>query len=302
MKAFINMMLAIFFMFTCMQVVAKSKEDSPVDNKSTYHIGDNIDLVTATDVRYSSPRIVVKLTYPRLASSDDSSEQEENTNSMRINAFNEQVTRIINEEIDDFKTKVQNAADYQKTLEKSKIKNRLTFDFNSAIVNLDEQPIISIRFVAQGYVSGMKQPFRRYRSLNFDMETGNEIQLADIFKADSDYFNVIAEYANDVLSKKLRSYNPASSTAPSADQFRNWNINLRGIRITFDPETIAPAQYGSQTILVPYAKINEIINSDSALGRCLKHKRHCLGEHLLTGGFLDEAANTSHGRLDPLLT
>lgn len=301
MKIFIQTLLTLFLISTALPAIAKSKEDSPVDNKSTYHISDNIDLVTTTDIKYTLPRTVIKLTYPRLTSSDDSANQEENSN-LRINAFNEQVARIINEEVTDFKNKVQEAAEAQKSLPKSKIKNRLTVDFNSAIINLDDQPIISIRFVAQGYVAGMKEPFRHYRSLNFDMEAGSEIQLADIFKADSDYFNVIAEFANDVLSKKLRSYSPSSSTAPSADQFKNWNINLRGIRITFDPATIAPAQYGSQTILVPYAKIKEIINSDSALGRCLQHKRHCLGEHLLTGGFLDEAANTSHGRLDPLLT
>lgn len=297
-------------LFSCTALMASNvycltKVDSPVDNKSTYHISNNVDLVTTTDMQYGPKKMTIKLVYPRLASSDDSN-SENVTESvddsvLKMNSFNEQVTRVINEEIARFKEQVANYADVQKTMDKSKLKNRLTIDYSSAVVNLDDQPILSIRFVAQGYVSGMKQPFRWYRSLNFDFGDGRELSLSDLFKQDSDYLATIAEYANQILGKKLRGYTPANSMSPSDNQFANWNINLNGIRITFDPDTIAPASYGSQTILIPYTKFKDLINPESAFGQCLKHRKHCMGEHLLTGGFIDEAANSNHSRLNPAL-
>lgn len=293
----IRLLIVILTVLLAGNAHSLTREDSPVDNKSTYHISDNVDLVTTTDMQYGSKKMTIKLVYPRLANSDDSADDNNidmNDSSSKINAFNEQVTRVINEEIARFKEQVASQDSVQSAMNKDKIKNRLTIDFSSAVINLDEQPILSIRFVAQGYISGMKKPFRRYRSLNFDFGEGRELRLSDLFKSDSDYLTTIADYANKELGKKLRGYTPSNSMAPSDDQFANWNINLNGIRITFDPDTIAPASYGSQTILIPYSKFKDIFNSESSFGQCMQHRKHCLGEHLLTGGFIDEAAYSSH--------
>jgi hypothetical protein len=272
--------------------IATAKEDAPIDNKSTYHITDDIDLVSSNDIQYEKPKIMIKMIYPRLTSSNDSDDKtDSNDDTLKIEAFNTQVTSLIKEEISNFKLRVEEAQAYQQTLEKSKVKNRLTLDYNSAIINLEDQPIISIRFIMQGYVTGMKQPFRRFRTLNFDIDAGSEIQLADLFKPDSNYFEVMSEYADSALAKILRGKDGASAVVLTPENFNNWNINLSGIRITFDEATVAPANAGSQSILIPYGKLKGLINPDSALGRCLEHRTRCMRDHLLTGGFIDEAAN-----------
>lgn len=292
---------------------AGSGEDSPVDNKSTYHISDSIDLVSANDIQYEKPKVVIKLVYPKFSNSNDSDVSAENTDtptntpsepagssSIIIDAFNQAVTKVIREEITAFKQQVADAQTYQHTLEKSKVKNRLSVDYSSAIINLEEKPLISIRFIIQGYATGMAHPYRRYRVVNFDIDAGTEIQLSELFKPDSEYVEVIINSAKKDLDKKLRGQSISSSL--TADSLANWNLNLNGIRITFDPGTVAPAVYGTQTVLISYATLKEIIEPASSLGQCLKHRSRCLREHLLTGGFIDEAANTRHGTLNPVFS
>lgn len=300
-------------------LAASANEDSPVDNKSTYHIGENIDLVSAHDIQYEKPKIMVKMVFPRLSASDAPSQPKikkpesdddnaiannditsETTNDIIINAFNESVAAIINEEVKNFKQRVADSQDFQKTVEKSKLKNRLTIDYNSAIINLDDQPIISIRFIIQGYMTGMAHPFHQYRVLNFDLAAGRVIQLSELFQPDSNYMEIFTQYANNALSKRLRG-EAANNIKLSDMNFANWNINISGLRITFDEATVAPYVYGSQEILIPYSALKEYLLPDSVLGRCLQHRKRCMQDPLLTGGFIDEAANTKHRRLNPVL-
>lgn len=294
-------------------------KDSPVDNKSTYHINDKIELISAHDIQYEKPKIMIKMVYPKLSGDDSDQEavkkivdnddgSDENKIAQEIsprssvNAFNEEVTKVITEEINYFKQRVAEAQDYQQTLDKSKVKNRLAIDYNSAVMNLEDQPIISIRFVMQAYVTGMAHPYRRYRTVNFDLDAGAPIELSQLFDPSSNYLETLANVANANLSKKIRvDAMLAGGAAPTPDNYRNWNINPNGLRITFDEATVAPYVYGSQSVLIPYSELKSLINPESALGRCLEHRKRCMRDPLLTGGFIDEAANTKHRRLNPVL-
>ena len=296
--------LAFIFSLLATCVYAETKlNDSPVDNKSTYHLTDSIDLIAKSDVRYDKPRVVIRLSYPYLAENiaadispmmkDDPAIKENGVDPVASSGslamtFNEEATKMINEEIRFFKDKVAQAGVAAKP---SKTRNRLTIDYSSAIVNLEKQPIISVRFIIQGYVNGTKEAYKHYRSLNFDMQNGTTLQLADLFKSDAPYMTIITDYTETELGKGKF----ATRATLTPEQFSNWNININGLRITFDNE---PA---SKSILIPYAKLQRVINPESALGKCLEHRKRCMQDHLLTGGFIDEAANTRHRRLNPIL-
>lgn len=292
MNQIIRFLIFVVFAFTSLSLAfAKAEEDFSVDNKSTYHLGDDIDLVSTSDVKYYQPRIIVKMIYPQLTSVENKDKTE---------VFNEQVGLILKEEIDYFKQKVNEQQEHQKTVEKSKIRNRLTIDFTSAVVSLEDRPIISVRFIIQGYITGLKNPLRRHRVLNYDIDEGNRIQLANLFYPDADYLNVLAAFTNNILAKKLRG-DPMviRDVAATEAAFENWNITPEGIRITFDEDTVAPRDFGSQKILVPYSALKSILDPDTVLGYCLKHRNRCMHDNLLTGGFIDEAANTKHRTLNP---
>lgn len=308
-KPLLHVLCLLGLMVSPMTNAATTDDDSPIDNKSTYHITDTIDLITKTDVRYEKPRITIRLVYPSMNGNDESQPLADDTidkttgnvGESKVDIFNRDIKDIVHQEIKSFQEKVGQAGSYQQTLDKTKVRNRLSIDYSSAIVNLERQPIISIRFIIQGFMTGMKQPFVRYRSYNFDLDAGSAITLADNFKPDSAYLTKIAAFVHQDLSRKLHDKLNMQDTL-SPEEFNNWNINLNGIRISFDDATVAPAAFGSQSVLIPYAELKPFINPDSALGRCLEHKRSCMREHLLTGGFIDQAANSGDSRFNPILS
>ncbi|TAK72009.1 MAG: DUF3298 domain-containing protein [Gammaproteobacteria bacterium] len=196
-----------------------------------------------------------------------------------VEAFNQLVNQIIKEEMAAIKKQPTTNG-----------KGYLTIDFDASVVNTTDKPIISVRFTAEGMMNGMAHPFHHHRVLNFDLDSGETLSLEDLFQPDSDYLNRIAEYSRDVLNRKLRDKGMLmEGTTPTSENYKNWNLNPRGILITFDEYQVAPYVYGTQTVLIPYSVVKHDIAPDSPLANCLKHQKRCLRNNLLTGGFIDQA-------------
>lgn len=275
-----------------MPAYAEDNDDSGIDDQHVYHVYADVDLISMNKIQYAKPKIIVKMVYPRL-SSDSGSES--------IDAFNDLVEKTVREEVNLFKKQVADTHEYQKNIPNSELKNNLSIDFDSSIVNTNNNPLISIRMVIQGYITGMAHPYRRHRVLNFDLDNGNAIELADIFKPDSDYLQILSDYTTKILEKKLKNNQMiAEGAAPKPENFKNWNVSPNGFRITFDEAQVAPYVYGTQTVMIPYSALQDIINPDSAVGQCLMHRKRCLRNNLLTGGFIDEAINSRHRSLNPV--
>ncbi|EKD70335.1 MAG: Endo-1,4-beta-xylanase-like protein [uncultured bacterium] len=273
----------IFMIFSLfLSPVFAEDEDSGKEKQKIYHVFNDVDLIPATNIQYDRPRIVIKSVYPKL----ESGMPDEN-----IDIFNNQVESVIQNEVSGFKLRVTGNKSIQQTIPKKRIKNDLNVDFDTAIINTSDNPIISIRFTFQQLITGLAHPTHYHRVLNFDFETGAALQLEDLFLPESNYLGVISDYSRLVLSKKLKNHrnNLTVGTAPIADNFKNWNINPSGLRITFDESQVAPYIFGTQTVLIPYSALKDILSPDSPLAKCLKHRRRCLSENLLTGGFMDEA-------------
>lgn len=265
------------------------------DLKQIFHVTNDLNLVPTTQFFYAKPKIVIKAVYPEIQSELIDETPEEN-----VQKFNDTVFSIVQEEVKKFKKQV--ADDMPAGLPKSSIKNDMNIDFSTSAVSADDNPLLSIRFAIEAYVAGMAHPYQYHRTLTYDIYNGQEIQLADLFIPNSNYLAIIAEYCKNTLSKKLKDKQMLEAgTAPTAENFKNWNINPFGILITFDQAQVAPRVYGTQTVLVPYDKLAEILAPDTGVDACVKHRKKCLRNNVLTGGFLDQAINTKHGTLNPPL-
>lgn len=270
----------------CVATAVFAEDDAAVDRGPVYHIFSNIDLVPTTKLEYDRPRIVIKAIVPRLVSEDE--------NEAVIADYNAIIAEIIDEEGNAFREEVKSHSDYQDTLASSDIKNDVIIDFDSSLLNSGKQnAIISLRFAIHGVISGMPRSYRKHRVLNYNFDTGNVIELSDLFVSGSNYLEVIANSARNKLSKILTDKSRmAYGSSATAENYSNWNITPRGLRITFDREQVAPSIYGSQTITIPYAELAEIIDPDSLLATCLKRKHSCFTKPVDTGGFIDEAHST----------
>ncbi len=216
---------------------ADDDEDSGVERKQIYHVYNDVDLIPTTQIKYSKPRITIKSIYPLLTS------DEENLN---VEKFNQLVQNIIDEEVADYKKRVADLASTRGNLPKSIRNGESTFDvdFDSSVVNTNSNPIISIRFSTQGYIVGMAHPYHHHRVLNYDLATGQQLELSDLFKPEAGYLGILADYANNVLMKRFKDSSMiGNGAAPALENYRNWNVNPAGLLITFDEYQVAPYVY-----------------------------------------------------------
>lgn len=283
-------------MLSCFFVTAYADEldDRSLEHNQVYHITDDIDLVSTIKIQYDKPKVVVKSVYPLL---------EGNMDEPGVEAFNDLVTSIVKSEIEEFKKRIADVQELQQHLPKAVLKNNLYIDYNASIVKTNDSRIISIRFTIQGIVGGMAHPYHYHRSLNFDLDTAEQIDLADLFLPNADYLGELSSFSKTALGRRLTDKELIQQgTAPIPANFQVWNIKSNGLLLTFEEAQVAPYVNGAQTVLVPYSVLKHIISPDSILGDCTKNKKRCVRSTLLTGGFIDEAVNTKHRALNPLLS
>lgn len=272
-----------------------SDDNTGRDETQTYPITDEVTMLSAVHFSYAKPKIVIKAVTPTLDYTDN--------NDIFAN-FNDSVTDFVKQESSLFRDLVASAQGQQIALAKNRIKNNLYIDYDTSVVKPNGIPIISIRFSIQGDIAGLPHPFHYHRVLNYDLEVGEKIELADLFKADADYLQVLSDYTSMRLIRHFSDKQLVlDGTAPKPENFKNWNIKANGLLITFDEYQVAPYINGTQSILVPYSALKNIISPDSPLSACVKNPRKCARGKVLTGGFIDTAAiKPMHRAFNPLLS
>lgn len=258
-------------------------DNTAADDKQIYEINNQTIMISTLKFQYGRPRIVIKSIYPQLESHSDNQTVED---------FNQLVNDIVQDEITAFKNilaKNKIALD-NGPKNANKTLNNLYIDYNASIIRF-ENPIISIRFTIQGSMVGAAHPYHYHRTLNYDLNTGEKIELSDLFNPGTQYLGAFANYTSNYLLRSLNDKEMVmNGTAPTENNFKNWNIKPNGILITLEEGQAAPYVNGAQTILVPYSVLKRIMSPDSVLADCLDHPKKCERSNLLTGGFIDTAA------------
>lgn len=296
------LLVIIWSLLLCQPLFADhaADDDTAKDDTKVYHVYDDIDLISTLKIQYDKPRIVIKSVYPQLQS---------DTVHDSVDTFNQLVIDLMQQKMAEFKAQVNENKDIQKSLPKYQQKNDLYLDFSASFIQSGQHPIISVRFLAQGYIAGMAHPYHHHFVVNYDLKTNAPIELNDLFAEGADYLPILSGYTSYMLSKRLHDKQMIlSGTAPKPENFRNWNVKANGLLITFDEYQVAPYVEGSQTVLVPYGILRESIGNESPLAGCINYKRRCSRSSLLTGGFIDEAAvrlqtiDSHHRVFNPLLS
>jgi hypothetical protein len=142
-----------------------------------------------------------------------------------------------------------------------------------------DNDLISVSFL-QGNFTGGAHPNYNYFTITYDLKNGREVKLSELFKPGANYVEAVSAYAiNDLQSRKMPDSDEnmglaqdvfAEGAAAKAENYQNWNLTKKGLMFTFDPYQVGPYAYGSQTVIVPYAKLKEIANSNGALIRMMK--------------------------------
>ena len=126
--------------------------------------------------------------------------------------------------------------------------------------------IWSFKFHYSFYNNGAAHPGDFSHTVNYDLGTDRELVLGDLFMPGSDYLGILSNYCLDELRKKPYSDSFTTSGAdPTFENYRNWNITLQGLMITFDTYQVAPGAAGPQIIHIPYDQLKSIMDSRGPL-------------------------------------
>lgn len=304
--------LVCFLLQTIAYAEVASEDSTGRDDTKIYHLYGDIDLFANLKISYARPRIVIKTVFPQLQNSSFLKISEDNENedvgfddprNDTIDGFNESAQDIIQYEIAMYKKLVMQSQSLQKHIPVKQIRNNLYIDYDASVIKAPKIHLISIRFNIQGDISGTNQPYHYHRVLNYDLDNNKKIELSDLFLTEVNYLEYLSDFSHSTLSQRLSNISRvADGTGAKSNNFNNWNIKPRGLLITFDPGQVASRVQGTQTVLIPYAKLRKIISPDSPLFICVKYRNRCLRNNLLTGGFLDEAVNTRHRHFDPIFS
>lgn len=118
--------------------------------------------------------------------------------------------------------------------------------------------------------------------LNFDLSTGKKIKWQDIFKKDSNYIEVLANYAKTDLTKQLLQGPDQMSDedwvqrgTDQSDEL-NYTNNIgfldenKGLTIIFGQYQVAAYAVGMPEVIIPYAQLKNILDPAGLLGELAK--------------------------------
>ena len=118
---------------------------------------------------------------------------------------------------------------------------------------------LSIFFVGFSYGIGAAHAGQESHSVNYDLTSGQELKLFDLFKPGSKYLEFIAEHCTDELSRGLRPFTSKRALAPVAKNFENWHITSRGLNFHFDACTVFACAEGAQAVEIPFTDLKPLL-------------------------------------------
>lgn len=225
-------------------------------SQQQFNLGTGLKLVTkdVTEDNKQS-KYTIEVHYPLL----------EGPSSPRIDPFNREVNATIQKEIDSFK---QSVADYAKTTNPPATLpgSSLKIDY---VVTLGQDGLLSVQYTESTYFTGAAHPNSVTFVTNYDLNKGKMLALANLFKPGVDYLKPISDYSLNVLKQHVQIIE-AEGAAPKAENYNSWNLDEKGLMITFDPYQVAAYAYGPQRIFIPYSQLKSIIDTNGPLAPLVK--------------------------------
>jgi hypothetical protein len=192
-----------------------------------------------------APVYTLKAQVPVLQGSDD----------VRVTNFNNEMTLLTQEEIAKFK---DNAAEVRVPAGSS----GSTYDQQYKLVSPPGN-LISLQFQIKIFIYQTSRPKTHSRAINYDLEAGADVTMAQLFLPGSDYLSRIANYCIAQLKTRPIDFESYYNGAqPTQANYGNWNITSGGLQITFDENQVAATE---QEVIVPYTELQSVIDPHGAL-------------------------------------
>lgn len=133
-------------------------------------------------------------------------------------------------------------------------------------VTYNTSGLISVIYNVSYYFGGAAHPGYYSRTLNYLVDEGRILTLADLFQPGANYLDLLAQYSIDELrSRDVLAWEDGA--LPTEENYRNWNLTPQGLLITFDEYQVAPHAAGPQEVIIPYATLQPILRENGPVSR-----------------------------------
>jgi hypothetical protein len=132
----------------------------------------------------------------------------------------------------------------------------------------------SIFMGMEWYARGAAHPSHSINTYMYDYKNQKLISVSDLFKPGSNYLNLLSTLSKEDLKAQADlgdlgySYDETfvdSGTAPKAENFDHILPLKDGLAIYFDEYQVGPYVLGPQQVVIPYAKLKDVISPDGVL-------------------------------------
>ena len=149
------------------------------------------------------------------------------------------------------------AAQMSYTQLRSGVRNTVNFTYQ---IGLATDSFLSVNFIGYSYNGVLQDQHQDSFSVNYDLSTGKQVKLSEIFMPRANYLDAISRYCRNVLSKENTRKVVDPALEPRAENFQNWQVTARGLVFHFYACKVVDCGEGDQTVHVPFNDLKSVLN------------------------------------------
>lgn len=170
------------------------------------------------------------------------------------------INSLIKQDVLDFRDQLSKEESYyNSTVADDKPNEKKIFSaFSNYAVTFNKNHLLSVINTLTGDSGGVQPTYRTLYNYNYDLLTGNEIALKNIFNDGVDYIKVITDYVNYKINQDKDLYLDDVDIFITDDQA--FYLDDDGLIIYFDQGSIAPKEFGTSKFKLSFKKFAPYIN------------------------------------------
>lgn len=180
--------------------------------------------------------------------------------------INYQILETINtnlkNDILEFKSQMESAADDNAELSEKQGKKNIPFEISNIYsITYDKNDILSLSLIYQENVNNQNSFIRT--SYNYDLNTGKPLSLSDLFKPNTDYINTLNNQVRNILQKNSSAYFKDSiKNFKGIAQDQPFYLDDNTLNIYFSFNEIAPVASEIPIIKIPLSNLDRILKKN----------------------------------------
>lgn len=202
--------------------------------------------------------------YPYLKIKDNYIKKDDATNK-NIEKINNEILNTVTKFKDEIKIASNN---YKESYEKNSDKNQyIKYQYESVSdykITYNKKNILSIPLTMYEFTGGA-HGLTNIKHFNYNLITGQEIKLKDLFKVNSNYKEIINKYISDDISKNPNVYFLGEDGFKGIKDDQNFYITEEGIVIYFSLYDIAPYSTGIPMFTITWDDIIDYLENPNII-------------------------------------